>query len=46
MPNHVNLLLDTSVQLNNQDGKIWTNDELEEKYVQLDKIMKRIHWKD
>ncbi len=28
--------------MGNQDGRIWTEEELEDKYVQLDKIMKRI----
>lgn len=42
MPNHVHILLDTSRQLCNEDGEVRTEIELEEKYVQLDKIMKQI----
>lgn len=37
MPNHVHVLLDTSIQLQNQ-----VSSELGEGYIQLDRIMKRI----
>ena len=36
MPNHVHILIDTSLQLENE------NNDLESKYVQLDKIMQMI----
>jgi len=42
MPNHVHILIDTSIQLGNKEGKLWTEEELEDKYIQLDKIMKQI----